>query len=529
MPPSSQNGSRNELAEPLLRGNDNNNFSVSDDSPPILVDGLPRETSYLIKSLYFVEALGSATWGRFGTIYYNLHHLTSQQIGLLEGLMTIVPTLCLPIWGIVADQFNSRKAVYVITKAVSTVLLLTLSLPYVYHSYARIVAMSLLTKVFVADGVLDSYTLELLGTANKRLYGRYRLYASLSWGLGAIFMGYVVDYYGSFQPNFILYGLLGSLCLGLVVAKIPNSSPDQEDLNPTSSPRGEEEERLRAEEGRDAPPVEPNTETTTPESASTAREPVLMDLVYLALRPRVALFLLEVIAMGAGMATVERLLFLYMVNDLQSSTLLCGLSVGVNVIFELPIFWYATWMVGKLGLDGVQLLSMACFVVRVYGYTLLTPDTKWWILPLEILHGVTFACFWVVSTDVSKTLINETHQKWNTTIPVMVQTLYAAIGAGFGSVFGGWAMQVWGSRPMYRCMAGLIGTVWVFHLIGSVVVRCCGEGSKSFLPDYTTTHNDQEEEEEDASTVSGANDQSEQEEAFAALLVVEQEQEQRLL
>ena len=380
----------------------------------------------------------------------------------------------------------------------------------------------------MADGVLDSYTLELLGTANKRLYGRYRLYASLSWGLGAIFMGYVVDYYGSFQPNFILYGLLGFLCLGLVVAKIPNSSPNQEDLDPMSSSHNEEEEQPIVEQDRDTPSIEPNPETVTSDIASP-REPVLMDLVYLALRPRVTVFLLEVIAMGAGMATVERLLFLYMVNDLQSSTLLCGLSVGVNVIFELPIFWYASWMVGKLGLDGMQLLSMTCFVVRVYGYTLLTPDTKWWILPLEILHGVTFACFWVVCTDVSKTLINETHQKWNTTIPVMVQTLYAAIGTGLGSVFGGWAMQAWGSRPMYHCMAGLIGTVLVFHLIGSIVVRCCGEGSKSFLPDYTTTHRDQEEAEEDASTALGASDHAEQEDAFAALLVVEQEQERRLL
>jgi hypothetical protein len=107
----------------------------------------------------------------------------------------------------------------------------------------------------------------------------------------------------------------------------------------------------------------------------------------------------------------------------------------------------------------------------------------------------------------------------------MVQTLYAAIGAGFGSVFGGWAMHAWGSRPMYHCMAGLIGTVLVFHGIGSIAVRC-GEGSKSFLPDYTTTHNEQE---EDDSTASGANDQVEQEDAFAALLVVEQEQEQRLM
>jgi hypothetical protein len=55
----------------------------------------------------------------------------------------------------------------------------------------------------------------------------------------------------------------------------------------------------------------------------------------------VTFFLLEVIIVGIGMGTVERLLFLYMVDDLQAFTLLCGASVGVNVLLELPIFWNA--------------------------------------------------------------------------------------------------------------------------------------------------------------------------------------------
>jgi hypothetical protein len=66
------------------------------------------------------------------------------------------------------------------------------------------------------------------------------------------------------------------------------------------------------------------------------------------------------------MATVERLLFLYLVNDLEASTLLCGLSVGVNVLFELPIFWYASNFMAILGHDGMFILSMTCFVILVY-------------------------------------------------------------------------------------------------------------------------------------------------------------------
>ena len=117
------------------------------------------------------------------------------------------------------------------------------------------------------------------------------------------------------------------------------------------------------------------TQSQTQEGADTDSGKV-MELVLLFLRPRTFIFLLEVIAMGAGMATVERLLFLYMVNDLEASTLLCGLSVGVNVLFELPIFWYASKLMKTFGHDGLFIFSMACFVVRVYGYTLLGPSTK---------------------------------------------------------------------------------------------------------------------------------------------------------
>ena len=196
--------------------------------------------------------------------------------------------------------------------------------------------------------------------------------------------------------------------------------------------------------------------------------------------------------MGAAMATVERLLFLYLVNDLQASTVLCGLTVGVNVLFELPIFWYASFFMNALGHDGMFLLAMTCFFVRVFGYTLLTPSTKWLILPLEVLHGITFACFWVVSTDISKVLVHQTKGAfWRTAIPSSVQMLYSAIGVSLGSVVGGWAMHTLGSRVMYKWTAGIVGTTWVIHLVGSIVARVCWDGS-SFLPDDEALDGDRE-------------------------------------
>jgi predicted MFS family arabinose efflux permease len=345
-------------------------------------------------------------------------------------------------WGIVSDSLHSRKRVWLGTKTISTCILLTLALPIVYSSFVRILIVSVLAQLFVSDGILDAYTLDLLGAENKIFYGRYRLYASLSWGLGSIVMGLVTDRYG-FEPNFVMFGLLGGLMIFLVAMGIPDTTQSQDGSN-----------------------------------VNTGR---LMELVIIFLRPRTLFFLTEVIVMGAAMATVERLLFLYLVNDLEASTLLCGLSVGVNVLFELPIFWYASKLMALFGHDGLFMMSMVCFVIRVYGYTLLTPSTKWNVLLLEIMHGITFACFWITSTDISKILVHHTRDAfWSTAIPSSVNMLYSAVGCSLGSIVGGWAMNQYGSREMYKYTAGIVCGTLVLHISASVISRFIH--GTSFLP-----------------------------------------------
>ena len=448
----------------------------NDRESPVLYDGLPLKESLLIKSLYFLDALGSSAWGRFSAIYYNSHGLNTQQVGIIEGLRTLTPTVSSTFWGFVSDRFRCRKLVWVWTKSGGTAILLLLAVPWVTKSFSRILSVSIGAQLFVSNGaILDSYTLEKLGTENKLLYGRYRLYASLSWGLGSIVMGWVTDNFG-FDWNFIMFGGLSLLMIILVSNCIPDTMKTQERSSSNESNANESNEETDVDEEG----VTTDTDTDTDSGVDVGD---ILDLVYLVLKPRVLFFFVEVTVMGAAMATVERLLFLYLVNDLYASTLLCGLSVGVNVLFELPIFWYASSILNYLGSDGMFLLSMTCFVVRVFGYTLLTPATKWWILPLESMHGVTFATFWIVTTDVSKGLIDETKGGyWSTTIPSVVQMLYTAVGATIGSVLGGFAMHRFGSKQMYRFTAGSVFCLFLVHLLGSVIVRICCHRIGTIMP-----------------------------------------------
>ena len=87
-------------------------------------------------------------------------------------------------------------------------------------------------------------------------------------------------------------------------------------------------------------------------------------------------------------------------------------------------------------------LSMSTYAIRAAGYTLLTQENVWLALS-EALHGVTFARMWTVSMSIAKELAP---RGWETTMPVVVQTVYLSVGTSVGAVLGGYVMQHRGAK-----------------------------------------------------------------------------------
>ena len=63
----------------------------------------------------------------------------------------------------------------------------------------------------VGGGVLDSYTLDLLGDKRRGEYGRYRLWLAVSWGVANAVMGKVAEV--NFNYNFICFGALSAVSI----------------------------------------------------------------------------------------------------------------------------------------------------------------------------------------------------------------------------------------------------------------------------------------------------------------------------
>lgn len=111
---------------------------------------------------------------------------------------------------------------------------------------------------------------------------------------------------------------------------------------------------------------------------------------------------------------------------------------------------------------------MIAYFTRVYGYTLLSYSTRYYLLLLELLHGFTFATVWLASIDYVKEIAPE---GWLTTFTSLFKGIYGLIGASMGSYIGGYEMKIIGYRSVYRYASYLIGILFFIHLFLSIILR----------------------------------------------------------
>uniref|UniRef100_A0A7S1VKB2 Major facilitator superfamily associated domain-containing protein n=1 Tax=Grammatophora oceanica TaxID=210454 RepID=A0A7S1VKB2_9STRA len=205
-----------------------------------------------------------------------------------------------------------------------------------YHIFGCVVGMAL----FKSTGVIDAYTVDFLGKNHKGLYGSIRRWAAVSWGVGAVIMGHLTDAYG-FNVNFYLFGGVSAALLLFITWGFPvRIKSEQESYDRRSAGDTEESQGPRPEELRKA-----------------------------LLRPAILFWLVEVAIVGAAMATVETFLFVYLQNELNASTALCGYTVGITVIFELPLFAFSKLVLEKAGHDVLFLAALFAYFLRAFGYS----------------------------------------------------------------------------------------------------------------------------------------------------------------
>lgn len=134
-------------------------------------------------------------------------------------------------------------------------------------------------------------------------------------------------------------------------------------------------------------------------------------------------------------------------------------TLAVTCVAEVPVFQAQGWLMGRLSVSALLDVTLATYAARMLAYAALPGwGSPWAVLPVEVLHGVTFGLGWGVGCSHCRRLAPP---GMGATLQAVFQGCYFGLGYGLGSLVGGWVSQRAGFPVMFVTAAGVMGAGWV--------------------------------------------------------------------
>jgi len=368
------------------------------------------------------------------SLYYLAEGLDEFQIGVVFAVGSIMSPLISTLVGLLADRLTERSpsarhwclaACVLIGSIAFTVQ--AVHIPRVSRFVTMLVCKVVTSGCEGSSGILaDAITLE--GLQDRKMFGQERLYGAVSWAIMHLGLGVLIDMYGRVVQNVLIIFAAILVIVVLMVIGVPAS---------TNGRIQEEEE------------VSPTKKTSGLAALTNCEDLWLLLKTYFSSKCVVAFFIYA-ITLGYGMTIVENLLFL-LFRELSASNFLCGVSVVVTVVFEIPLFCCSKWLLEKLGVPALLSIAGLCYSFRVVGYTLCPGG--WFVLLFEPMHGVTIAAWSTASVELVASI---TPSDFTATGQAFLNLIRCGLGSTAGNSIGGAIIHTHGESVCYRTSAVVV-------------------------------------------------------------------------
>lgn len=111
----------------------------------------------------------------------------------------------------------------------------------------------------------------------------------------------------------------------------------------------------------------------------------------------------------------------------------------------MPFFYFSGPLIKRLGAVSVVVLALLAYTVRLGYYSMLT--SPWWVLPAELLHGVTFSLSWAAIASFAAL---HAPPGWKSTAQGIASATFFGLGFGIGALGGGYIIEAIGVRTYYQ-------------------------------------------------------------------------------
>jgi len=383
------------------------------------------------KALYFFIFAALGILVPFLNVYYKGIGLSGTQIGVLATLGALVAIFSGPLWGLLCDRLGAARLLMSISVLGAILAVLGLS------QQTQFLPILLFTALFNLFGaaimpLLDSYNLALLGS-KQAWYGRQRIWGTFGFLVSSALAGSVLERVG-LQGVFWGYALMLGFYLIAVLALPP----------------------MPARLGR----------TTFKGFTQMIRQP--------------AWILLGVCVILIMIANTAMLSFLGVtMKEMGASDVLIGRAWSIGALAEIPVMFYSTWLVLRLGARRLITLGFFFYGLRLLLYAIM-PNPAW-VVGINFLHGVSFGFYWIGGVSY----VNEiSPERLKATGQSMLATFFN-IASLIGNPLNGWLYDTFGPGRMYSIAASL---AWLATGLFAIGGRLLGRRQvESFSEDQTST------------------------------------------
>jgi MFS family permease len=378
------------------------------------------------------------------------------------------------------------------------------------HIIARIINSVFSALLFpIVDGISLTYLKE--SHSNAKDYGKERLFGAIGWAVASVLIGPCIDKFG-FLHVFIWSSPASCiLCVCVIMMYMNNpisfatlETLETETISTVTETQAEKVEALMMDQygdiGMDNIDIgtEGNIKFVTPtelemcnltasceltnarmeEKEEEELEQVSPSSITNVSKQRQSMmilksmfqnyagigFIISFITLNMGVSVVENLIFLFF-EKLGGSNSVCGASVVVTVIFEIPIFQYSSKLLDMYGAEALQKVACFAYVIRVVGYTFIPQDHAVLVLLLEPLHGLTYACAKTASVEFASKLTPTGYESTG----MGIISVLGCIGTIIGLSMGGWIEDTYSAVILYRSYALIVAFGLVIFYVSTLI------------------------------------------------------------
>lgn len=352
--------------------------------------------------VYFFYYAATVCINPYLNIFFQDKGISLAQIGILAAMPNGLTLVAAPIWAGIADYFGLHRRILPLIMALTVPFVIMISIEGTFG----VLLTGIILYGFCNSPIIslsDNSVLSYLGK-HHHLYGKARLWGSISWAVVGWAIGWIIQQFGSAPAyaGFVIFMLI-TVWLAL---KLP----------------------------------EPEMVKEVPYWLNLGR--IIRDQRWIA-------FLAGSSLLGLAFTFLVAYIYLFL-KSLGADTSLIGLSAAANSILEIPIFLSTGTFLRKTAPQKLILSSFIILIIRLLLTARLVNPV--WGIAVNLMNGIFFPLYWTGSVNYARHLSPHGMQASG-------QALFAAsffgVGGIAGAILGGWLYSAFGAPFMFNVGAGL--------------------------------------------------------------------------